>query len=123
MSIHEAPIFVDSFSLAEWLLQRVHDSPHPVAQALVAAAMELVEVTALALSGHEKLERLHTMDELLIRLRMRVRLALTVGLFNQRQALFVAERLDLIGQQLGGWLRKVEKKLGNTTSTQDTRPR
>ena len=44
--------------------------------------MELVELVALALSGHEKLERLHAIDDLLIRLRMRTRLSTTVGLLT-----------------------------------------
>lgn len=92
---NEAPIFVDSFSLAEWLLCRFQDSSHPLAQGVAAAAIELVELTALALSGHEKLERLHSMDELLVRLRMRVRLATAVGLLDQRQALFAAEQATL----------------------------
>ncbi len=106
---HEAPIFVDGFELARWLLDRTRDTPQPLAVLIAEAASELVELLALALSGREKLERLHAIDDLLIRLRMRIRLANSVGLLDERQALFAAERLDAIGHQLGGWIRKSQK--------------
>ncbi|MBX2812050.1 MAG: hypothetical protein KTR25_09570 [Myxococcales bacterium] len=105
---NEAPIFVDSFALAEWLLGRVQESCHPLAPGITEAAVELIELVALALSGQDKIRRLQAMDELLVRLRMRIRLATATGLFDRSQALFVAERLDLIGNHLGGWLHVSE---------------
>ena len=106
----EAPIFIDSFELARWLLDRTHNSKGPLPEQIALGAIELVELIALALSGREKIERLHAIDDLLIQLRMRIRLSLGTGLLDERQALFAYERLDVIGNQLGGWLRRSQKR-------------
>ena len=120
MSHHtrEAPIFADSLCVAEWILHHTNEHQDALSLTMSASAIQLVELVALALSGREKLERLHAIDDLLIRLRMHTRLAISLQRFNDRQALYLINQLDQIGQQLGGWLRRMRHPSRRTRRTQ-----
>ena len=107
----EAPIFIDAFELSKWLLERMQNSPHPLAGAISQGAICLVEDIALALGGHDKFEKQIEVDQLLVCLRMRIRLSVYLGLLNERQCLFAAEKLTVIGNQLGAWMRKSRNHL------------
>ena len=109
----EAPIFADSLATAEWILRHTNDGQDTLSRTMAAAAVELIELVALALSGRDKVERLHVLDDLLVRLRMYARLAVSLQHLNERQGLHLIERLDQIGHQLGGWLRRLRNPSGS----------
>jgi hypothetical protein len=109
MSEHSAraPLFVDCLALAGWLVARFEAAPGPLGQRLTDTALELLETVTLALKDRAKEERVEQADELLIRLRALLRVAVEGGLLTTDQYQHVVERVDAIGRQLGGWLRSL----------------
>lgn len=102
---NHAPIFSDTFTLCQWLLERLDGQPGVLATTLCRNALQLLEAVALALKGRQRDERLEEADERLIMLRLQLRLAATTGLLEEEQSLFALAEADRIGRQLGGWQR------------------
>jgi hypothetical protein len=105
---NRAPLFTDTFSLCEWLLRHLDREQSSLARAVCDNALKLLEVITFALKNRLREERLDEADERLIALRMQLRLAGSIGLFNERQMLFALECSDRIGRQLGGWQRALD---------------
>lgn len=103
-----APLFVDTFALCEWLLQRLDQQTGALPQAVCNNALHLLEAVTLALKNRLRAERLDEADERLIVLRVQLRLAGAVGLLADHQMLFALECADRIGRQLGGWQRALD---------------
>jgi hypothetical protein len=103
-----APLFVDTFSLCEWLLQHLDQKPGTLPRALCDNALQLLEVVALALKNRRREARLDEADERLIVLRTQLRLAGATRLLTDSQMLFALECADRIGRQLGGWQRTLD---------------
>jgi hypothetical protein len=101
----QAPLFVDTFSLCQWLLQHLDQKPSVLSQTVCQSALGLLEAITLALKGRLREERVAEADERLITLRIQLRLAGAIGLFSEQQLLFALECADRIGRQLGGWQR------------------
>ena len=104
---HRAPIFADTFSLCQWLLERLDGQPGVLSSAVCTNVLKLLEAIVLALKGRLRQERLEEVDERLITLRLHLRLANTTGLLNEDQFLFALQAADRIGRQLGGWQRSM----------------
>jgi hypothetical protein len=104
--LSEAPLFVQSFDLAAWLATNV-PAESEVARALHRDALALLDHVVLALKGVDREHHLERADELAALLRVRTRLAQRVGLLGERQLLFLAQELDGIGRQIGGWMRRL----------------
>jgi hypothetical protein len=102
---HRAPIFVEAFDFAAWIQRLLGPSPQPLARAIAGHALALVEAVALALKQNSRRERLTQADELLVRLRIELRLAGEIGLLDMRRAQHGLAQLESIGRQLGGWQR------------------
>jgi hypothetical protein len=102
---NRAPIFTDTFSLCEWLLRHLDRESGVLSRTLCDNALKLLEALTLALKDRLRDERLEEADERLIALRMQLRLAGAIGLFDEHQLLFALECADRIGRQLGGWQR------------------
>jgi len=109
MSEHSAraPLFVDSLALAEWLLAKFDTAPGRLARNLSDTVLELLQVITLALKDRRREAHVELADELLIRLRALLRLAVECGRLTHEQYGHVLERVDAIGRQLGGWRRKL----------------
>lgn len=103
-----APLFTDTFSLCQWLLRHLDRERGVLSRTLCENALALLEVVTLALKNRLREERLEDADERLIVLRMQLRLAGSLGLFEERQMLFALECADRIGRQLGGWQRALD---------------
>ena len=102
---NRAPIFTDTFALCEWLLQHFDQEQGVLAHTICNTALQLLEEITFALKDRRRDERLDEADERLIALRLHLRLAGAIGLFDEHQVLFALECADRIGRQLGGWQR------------------
>ena len=109
MSEHssQAPLFVDALALAQWLLNHFDGAAGPLAARIAAGALDLLEAVTLALKNRRRDEQIELADELLIRLRVLLRLAADSGQLTSEQYGHVLERVDEIGRQLGGWQRSL----------------
>lgn len=102
-----APLYVDAFALCQWLLRHFGEDSRVLPCALCRTALELLDAITLALKNRRREVQMEIADESLIRLRIQLRLAGETGYLNQSQMLYALERADVIGRQLGGWLRRL----------------
>jgi hypothetical protein len=103
----QAPLFVDGLALADWLLDKLDGAQGHLARNLCDTALELLQVITLALKDRRKDEHVEIADELLVRLRALLRLAVERRSLTPAQYGHVLERIDSIGRQLGAWRRKL----------------
>lgn len=103
-----APLFVRCFDLAAWVLGRCGEQHDALSFELCAKAMLLLDLATLALQDRERDLRLAEADELLVGLRLRLRLAEQVGRLDARQLMHGLGLADDVGRQIGGW----QKRLG-----------
>ncbi|NJL27689.1 MAG: hypothetical protein HC897_07205 [Thermoanaerobaculia bacterium] len=106
----EAPLFVRSYDLYSWLLDRFAEArSHPeLGRAVLEHGRALLEAVALALARFDVAERLIAADEHATVLRAHLRLASEKGLLTDRQLLHATGELRDIGRQIGGWRKRVE---------------
>jgi hypothetical protein len=103
----QAPLFVDALALNQWLLERFARAAQPLEERIIALALELLESLTLALKDRDRAARIEAADELLIRLRVLLRLAADSGRLRADQYAFVLGFIDNIGRQLGAWRRSL----------------
>ena len=103
----QAPLFVDGMALARWLLGRFGGSPGQLEQQIVSVSLDLLQAITLALKDRRRDEQIELADEMLIRLRVLLRLAMDCGRLTPEQYGHVLGRVDAIGRQLGGWQRSL----------------
>ena len=103
-----APLYVDAYDLANWLLGHLNECTDTLSRDICRYSLDLLDAVVLALKGWERWERLEQAERHLLRLRQRIRLAETQGMFDDRQALHALEICDRIGRQIGGWQRSLE---------------
>lgn len=77
---------------------------------LTEGALRLVDDVVLALGDFERAERLLSADAELRTLRAHLHLAFELELVNEALFLALADQVDTIGRQLGGWLKKAGRK-------------
>ncbi len=104
-----APLFTDSYSLAQWVLERLGSDDRQLPRTICRDVLDLLECVTLALKGRQREERAEEADERLIMLRIHLRLAESVGDLTEAQALHALEIADRIGRQLGAWLRAMDR--------------
>jgi hypothetical protein len=104
---NRAPLFTETFSLCQWLLEQLDSQPSVLARVICENALKLLEAVTLALKGRLREERLEEADECLFTLRLQLRLADSISLLSEEQTLFALECADRIGRQLGGWQRSL----------------
>lgn len=102
-----APLFTHCYDLAAWILAHFDGRQRVLAQALCTHSLALLDAVALALRGVDREEQLATADEVLVELRLRLRLAHQTGLLDERQMLYALEQADQIGRQIGGWRKRL----------------
>jgi hypothetical protein len=103
----QAPLFVDALALAQWLMAHFAIPGAALETQLVTLGLELPQVLTLALKNRCRDERIEEADELLIRLRVLLRLAVECGRLTSDQYGHVLERVDVIGAQLGAWKKSL----------------
>lgn len=99
-----APLFTDAFDLSAWLLGRLDGTPTPLAGELCRLSLALLDAITDGLRSREDQSALLDADDLLRRLRLRLRLAGAIGLLDERRMLHALGRADALGRQLGGLL-------------------
>lgn len=103
----EAALYVASFDFAAWVLSHL-DGSGALAGAIHNDALTLLDHVVLALKGVDRRHHIDEADATNALLRVRLRLAHQLELFDERRMLFLIEQLDDIGRQLGGWLRRLD---------------
>jgi hypothetical protein len=100
-----APLFTDTYDLAAWLLGRLDADASRLAAEICRLALALLDVVTEALRQRDDPAALEEADDLLRRLRLRLRLAGEIQLLDERRMLHALERADLVGRQLGALMR------------------
>jgi hypothetical protein len=102
-----APLFVHTFDLAAWVLGRFAERSDALSRELCAKALALLDLVTLALQDRERDLRLTDADELLVGLRLRLRLAGQLGRLDERQLMHALGLADSVGRQIGGWQKRL----------------
>jgi len=103
----QTPLFVDALTLCQWLCEHLATVGEPLAQPILALSLDLLQILTLALKGRDREARIDEADELLIRLRTLLRLAVDCGRLTADQYGHVLGYVDDIGRQLGAWQRSL----------------
>jgi hypothetical protein len=109
MTTGPAPLYVDTFELCRWLMERFRTSSEALPRHICQSGLGLLQAVTLALKGRRREEHMEMADERLIALRTQLRLAAACGYLEEAQMLFALERADRIGRQLGGWMKSQEQ--------------
>jgi hypothetical protein len=104
-----APLFVHAFDLTAWVLERFGEGTDALSRELCAKALALLDLVTLALQDRERDLRLTDADELLVGLRLRLRLAGQLGRLDERQLMHVLGLADSVGRQIGGWQKRLAR--------------
>lgn len=104
--MRESTLYVDTFDLVRWLVSHLQDGV--VAEAAHRDALALLDHVVLALRGVDRQLQVDEAESRLTLLRVRLRLAHAVDLLDERRLLYLTERVDSIGRQLGGWRRHLD---------------
>lgn len=102
-----APIYTRAHDLARWLLAHL-PGEGPLTRRMQHEAIDLLDGLVLALADRDRAQHLARADDQLRLLRAHVRLAHDIELLDAAQVVFLAEQLDDIGRQLGGWRRHLD---------------
>lgn len=110
----EAPIFVKSYDLMLWLLQRTASFPRTYRFSLGArigdCATQIVGSLTRARHVRDRGARLQEADLALAELRVLVRAARDVKALSNRQYVYAAGLMDEVGRMLGGWQKAGRKQ-------------
>ena len=112
MSWRDAPLYVEAYDLARWLLKHTENWPaeSTMRARLSHAGCELVEAVSLALTfPRQRSDHLLRADASIVRVRILLRLACDLELLSRRGVRFACGRLRLIGRMVGGWSKRVER--------------
>lgn len=104
-----SPIYQDTMALCVVLIEEIETvrTYQPICHRLATGALRLVDHITLALSGFERQERLQDADAELLTLRTHLHLALELNIIDEDEFLNLVEQADLVGRQIGGWLKKM----------------
>ena len=104
-----APLFVHGFDLAAWMLGHFGERTDALSRELCAKSLTLLDLVTLALQDRERDLRLTDADELLVALRLRLRLAEQLGTLDERQLMYALGLVDSVGRQIGGWQKRLAR--------------
>ena len=102
----EAPLFVQTLALAQWLLANFAGED-PLARRVHGNALDLLDHVVLALKGFGREEQVDEADRSAALLRVHLRLALELRRLDEDRYLYLAEEMDGIGRQIGGWQKRL----------------
>ena len=104
-----APLFVHSFDLAAWVLERFGEGCDTLSRELCGKSLSLLDLVTFALQDRERDLRLIDADELLVALRLRLRIAEQLGRLDERQLMHALGLVDSVGRQIGGWQKRLAR--------------
>jgi hypothetical protein len=106
----ETPLHRDALALCGVLLEELGDAGAAVLrQRLASSALTVLEDVTLAVAGRDRVERLEDADAGLQLFRTHLRLAHELGLLEEASFLEFAEQADVVGRQIGGWLKSLRR--------------
>lgn len=107
-----SPLYRDAFALCGVLMEELEKAAayDQLRRHLGAGALRLLDAVTLALNGFERRRHLELADAELCTLRGHVRLAHELDVFDEETFLALAEQADVIGRQIGGWLKKLRRQ-------------
>ena len=115
MSPRDAPLYIRTRDLVEWLLSRIlswERAPREMlGRPLFEAGEMLLDAIALALvmpdsrPAHQEVA-----DRAIVCVRELLRLSAGQTLLSRRQLRFALEELDVMGRMLGGWRKRVNRR-------------
>ncbi len=105
----QAPLHRDAVALCGVLLQELEEASGQgeLRRHLARTALALLDDVALAVSGFDRRARLADADAGLCALRTHLSLARDLKLLAEEPYLDLAEQADVVGRQIGGWLKKL----------------
>ena len=107
----ETPLHRDTLALCGVLLEDLGESGGSILrQRLAATALAVLEDVTLAISGRDRIERLEDADSGLQLFRTHLRLAHQAGYLDEASFMEFAGQADVVGRQMGGWLKKLRLK-------------
>jgi len=109
----KSPLYRDTFALCG-VLQTTLEKGHqhaPLRRRLAEGALRLLDHVTLAIHGFDSSERLNLADAELCTLRIHLTLALELGVIDEESFLGFTEQADVVGRQIGGWLKKLHREL------------
>jgi len=114
MTWRRAPLYVRSHDLATWLLAEVSRWPRPEAGCsagrVADAVQDLVVDVSIALTfPADRDDHRRAADRGVVRVRVLLRVAESLGYLTSRRMRFVCAELDTIGRMLGGWGRSARR--------------
>ncbi len=112
MSWRDAPLYVEAFDLARWVAERAGKWQHPpMAELATRSACDLLATVALALTfPRARHQHPGQADAGIVRLRMLLRLAQSLGLLSGGGLRYAAGRLQAIGRMVGGWRKRLRRR-------------
>lgn len=104
----DTPLHRDAVALAGVLLEEL-DAGDALRDRLARVALDLVEDVTLAVARNDpsRLDRLEDADSGLRLLRVHLQLGHELGLLDEGDYLDLAEQADVVGRQIGGWLKSL----------------
>ena len=110
MSWRDAPLYVESYDLSRDLMDRATRKPADLyLKEATPLALEILDRVSLALTFPDRrVPLLRQADEAVVRLRMRLRLAIEAGSLSSGAFRKLSGQLLAIGRMLGGWQRRLE---------------
>ncbi len=121
----KAPLYVDSYDLAVWVIERAsawtEPGDRPLARRAVGEAYELLVAASLALTFPKtRAQHLEQADHSIVRLRMALRLAERLGYLSTGGLRFASERLQTLGRMVGAWQKHLPKDRPERDTDQGT---
>lgn len=121
----KAPLYVDSYDLAVWVIERANSwKEFPagfLARKTTEEAYELLVSASLALTFPKtRGQHLECTDHSIVRLRMALRLASALGYLSSGGLRFANQRLQTIGRMVGAWQKSLAQKCPNKGTAQET---
>ena len=105
----QAPLFVHAFDLAAWVLGHFAEPGDALSRDLCAKTLTLLDLVTFALQDRERDLRLADADEVLIKVRLRLRLAGQLGRLDERALMHALGLADDVGRQIGGWKKRLAR--------------
>lgn len=91
------------------MLGRFGERTDALSWELCAKTLQLLDLVTFALQNRERELRLADADELLVALRLRLRLAEQLGTLDERQLMHALGLADSLGRQIGGWQKQLAR--------------
>lgn len=103
----ETPLHRDTLALCGVVLEEMGEPGAEIlSQRLASSALAVLEDVTLALAGREPNTHLEDADGSLQLFRTHLRLAYHLGLLDEEDFQDFAEQADVVGRQVGGWLKR-----------------